>query len=106
MPKKQFKIPKAWALSPQQELVIGSLLDDAGRFVSPAELSAALYPDDPIDDGMSAPAKLRVLVQRCRQLLDDHTGGIVPSVSRRNSGWKITKITRLKLGKFLEQNGE
>ena len=105
MAQKSFNIPEDWGLSAQQELMIGSLLDEAGRFISPAELSAALYPDDPIDDGMRAPAKMRVLIQRCRELMDKHTGGIVTIVTRRNSGWKISKKSRLLLQKFIDAQG-
>ena len=102
MPQEPFKIPEAWGLSPQQELVIGSLLDDAGRFLSPAELSEALYPDDPVDDDMRAPAKMRVLIQRCRELMEIHTGGLVTIVTRRNSGWKVSKKSRLMVQKAID----
>jgi len=98
---KEFELPGEWRLSDQQELVIGSLLDEAGRYLSPKSLGEALY-DEPMRLKQPAPAKLRVLVQRCRQILHDRTDGVVTIEIRRNSGWKITEHNRKVLQKIIE----
>ena len=96
-----FKIPEEWELSEQQELVIGSLVDYAGEYISPAEFCFALY-DEEIEG--PAPAKLRVLMQRCRQILDEITGEQVDIEVKRNKGWRITKKGRILLKRAA--NGE
>lgn len=90
---EQFELPNSWGLSEQQELVIGSLLDDAGRYLSAKVLCDALY-GGAMKTKQPAPAKLRVLIQRCRDILHTRSKGLVKIDVRRNSGWKITKHNR------------
>jgi len=90
---KEFELPDNWGLSEQQELVIGSLLDEAGRYLSAKVLCDALYGGG-AKTKQPAPAKLRVLIQRCRQILHTQSKGIVTIDVRRNSGWKITVHNR------------
>ena len=90
---KEFELPTNWGLSEQQELVIGSLLDDAGRYLSAKALCDALYSGS-MSKNQPAPAKLRVLIQRCREILHKLSKGVVTIDVRRNSGWKITVHNR------------
>ncbi len=94
----EFEIPDSWGLSPQQEVVIGSLLDDAGHFVTPSDLCMSLY-DEPTEAKvkMVAPAKLRVLVQRCREILSDVSDGRVTVETKRGTGWRISRKHRIIL---------
>lgn len=92
----QFEIPEIWGLSPQQEVVIGSLLDDAGRFVSPCDLCMSLY-GGPAENKMVAPAKLRVLIQRCREILSDVSEKRVTIETKRGTGWRISRKHRVVL---------
>ncbi len=98
--KSLFKIPKAWALSPQQELVIGSFLDEAGHHISTADFCKALYDEDCALG--PAPAKLRVLIQRCRAIIAAKTNGRVVILGKRNSGWKITRKGAVVFRRFLD----
>ena len=98
---EQFEIPKEWDLSPQQEVVIGSLIDDAGEYISPLEFCEALY-DDYDPEEKAAPAKLRVLVQRCREIVSELTEGAVKIEVRRNKGWRITKKSRIILKRLVD----
>ena len=93
---EMFEIPEEWNLSPQQDVFIGSLLDDAGVFISPEQFCDALYGEE--CDG-PAPAKLRVLKQRCDEIIRELTEGKVAIEVKRNKGWRITKKGRLILGK-------
>lgn len=101
MPKmSDFEIPPQWGLSEQQECVIGSLIDDAGNYAPPYQLCAVLYPNDPpYAKGAPAPAKLRVLVQRCRDIVYDLTDGRAEIETKRGKGWRVTKKSRLILTK-------
>lgn len=96
MTDEMFDVPEEWGLSEQQEVVIGSLIDDAGSYIPPYELCRALY-DGKFKKGCPAPAKLRVLMQRCRDILHDLTEGKVRIETRRGQGWRITKKSRMIL---------
>ena len=85
---EQIELPKVWGLSGPQDVVIGGLLDYAGQYVAPADFCDWIYGE--ACDG-PAPAKLRVLVQRCRALIEQFSDGRVEVQIKRNSGWKITK---------------
>lgn len=95
---KQFDVPESWGLSPQQEDLIGTLLDEAGEYVSPADLCDIIYEEEMPDDA-PAPAKLRVLVQRCRDIVFELSDGKAEIETRRGKGWRITKKGRLILSK-------
>ena len=97
--EKNIELPESWGLSPHQECVIGSLLDYAGDFVSSADLCEALYGKATTP----APAKLRVLMQRCREIIDELTEGQVEIAIRRNSGWKFTVRHGFILKKIIEK---
>jgi len=88
-----FEVPENWNLSPQQECVIGSLIDDAGTFITAQELCEALY-GEMLDKDAPAPAKLRVLMQRCRSILREVTQGTVSIETKRGFGWRITRRGR------------
>lgn len=92
-----FEIPESWGLSAQQECLIGSLLDEAGEYLSADDLCDALYPDDVREEGAPAPAKLRVLIQRCRDILHELSGGRADIEGKRGTGWRITKKGRVIL---------
>ncbi len=87
MSTKQFKIPKSWNLGAQQELVIGSLMDEAGMYITAEAFCHALYGE--AEEGMAAPAKLRVLIQRCRGILAGRSKAKVLIYGKRNRGWMI-----------------
>ncbi len=102
MTNHPFKIPKQWALSPQQECVIGTLMDDAGHYTTAGQFCEALYGEG-FDKG-PAPAKLRVLMQRCRAIVEVKSTGKVAILIKRNSGWKITKKSRLIFLKVIAED--
>lgn len=96
----EFEVPDEWGLSEQQEIVIGSLIDDAGRFIPACEFCNALYPDDKTYEvGDPAPAKLRVLVQRCRDIVAELTNERVKIETKRGKGWRLTKKGKILLTK-------
>lgn len=95
----RFKIPEKWGLSPQQITVIELLMLNPGKYVSSLELCYELYDEKTTGP---APAKLRMLVQRCRDILYDKVGSRVPIVGRRNSGWKITRKGAMFFSRFLD----
>ncbi len=101
MAQKLLELPKSWGVSEQQESVICFLGQYPGQYVTAAEFCNELYPDDDrYKDDAPAPTKLRVLIQRCRQILSDQTEGEVSIYSRRGQGWMITRrhgITLLKI---------
>ncbi len=96
-----FDIPETWGLTPMQEVVIGSLIDEAGTYITPADLHKELY-EEKLPKGAPAPAKLRVLVQRCRDILLRLSGGKVEIVTKKRAGWKITKAGRSQLRKLVD----
>lgn len=96
-----FTIPPEWELSPQQEVVIGSLIDEAGDYISAADFCDALYDENCPGP---APAKLRVLIQRCREILEELTGDQVQVETRRYKGWRITKKDRIILKRLLTED--
>lgn len=98
---EEFEVPDEWGLSEQQEFVIGSLIDERGKYVPPFELCNELY-DEEYEAGAPAPAKLRVLMQRCRDIVADLTSGRVEIETRRGKGWRITKRARIILMKAVE----
>jgi DNA-binding response OmpR family regulator len=97
--EKNVKLPKSWELSDQQECVIGSLIDHAGDWVSSEAFTKALYgtPEKP------APAKLRVTMMRCRDIVFEQSNGRVEIDVKRNAGWKLTVRNALILKKFIEK---
>ena len=100
---EEFEVPDEWGLSEQQEVVIGSLIDERGKYIPPCELCNALYPDDKTyKAGSPAPAKLRVLVQRCRDIVEDLTEGRAEIENKRGKGWRITKRDRIILMKAVD----
>jgi len=100
---KPFEIPEKWNLSSQQELVIGSLMDEAGTYIPPSAFCDVLYCERYLLKA-AAPAKLRVLIQRCRGILAKHSNNRVDIVVKRNSGWKITKKHSMILRKIVAEN--
>lgn len=102
MTNHPFKVPDKWDLSPQQECVVGTLMDDAGEYTTAGEFCDALY-----GEGFAkgpAPAKLRVLMQRCRAIVKDKSRGKVTVLVKRNSGWKITRKSRLIFLKVIAED--
>lgn len=82
----RFKLIEKWGISPQQATVIAHLLVNPSKFQSTATLCDLLY-------GKAitpAPAKLRMLIQRCRDIIVDETNCRATIIGKRNSGWKIT----------------
>lgn len=100
MSNDEFDIPKSWGLSPQQEVIIGSLIDEPGKFVSAEEFCHVLYDEENGDK--PAPAKLRVLVQRCREIVSGLSDGVVQIESKRGSGWRLSRKHRLLLINLVE----
>lgn len=95
---EEFEIPDEWGLSERQEVVIGSLIDARGAYIPAFELCNALYVDDaPYKRDDSAPAKLRVLMQRCRQIVDDLSAERTRIAGKRGKGWRITMRERIYL---------
>lgn len=100
MDKTGVELPESWSLSEQQDIVIGSLVDFAGSFISSQQFCEDIYDED-IKEG-PAPAKLRVLMQRCRTIIDDVTDGKVTVEIRRNSGWKMTRKNAKLMKKIIK----
>lgn len=98
----QMDFPETWGLSPQQDFLIGSLYDESGRPLSPATLCKALY-GGKWRRGTPAPAKLRVLVRRCREILKKCSKGRVEIQSRRNEGYRISRKDCVILRKLVEK---
>jgi len=95
---EEFKIPDEWGLSEQQEVIIGSLIDERGKYIPPSDFCNALYIDDkPYAKGAPAPAKLRVLMLRCREIVKQLTEGRAKIDTMRRKGWRITKKARVIL---------
>jgi len=82
-----FNLPD-W-LSPQQETVLKVFLEYPGSYVSTEYFCKALYGEE--RGKGPAPAKLRMLLQRCRDIIHEITNGKVAVTVRRNSGWKISR---------------
>jgi hypothetical protein len=93
---EEIEFPESWGLSEQQEFIIGSMADEPGVWQSAYDFCLQLY-DDEAEATMPAPAKLRVLIQRCREILDKHTGVEVVIVGKRGSGWHMTRKSAAKL---------
>ena len=102
MATEQLELPDKWKLSSSIEFIIGTLADNAGSFVPPAQLCVELYPDDENDDSMIIPAKLKMLVLECRKALKLHTRGKVSIIVGRNKGYKISKAGYISLRKIVE----
>ncbi len=81
-------LPDSWGLTKQQDDVIGGLIDNSGEYMTAATLCRCVYSE--VHTG-PAPAKLRVLIQRCRELVNKFSGDRVSILVKRNSGWKITE---------------
>ncbi len=99
----KMSIPELAKRDYPENMLIGTLLDYAGSYVSPKFLCNSLYEEKIGDD--PAPAKLRVLVQRCRAILENRTDDRVKITIRRNTGWKISKKHRLILEKIIAEDG-
>lgn len=98
-PTTPVEFPASWHLSPQQDFIIGTLADENGHYVSSKELTKGLY-----GEAMHpAPAKLRVLIQRCRELLHELTDGECAIIGKRNSGWFMATSDFERLQKCIAQ---
>lgn len=96
----EFEIPDEWGLSEQQEVVIGSLIDARGSYIPAADFCNALYPDDQTYRPRApSPAKLRVLIQRCRSIVADLTNDRAGIQTKRGKGWRVIKTERVILMK-------
>ena len=89
--KDIFTVPREWGLSPQQEFVIGSLIDSSPRYLSADHMCRELYEEECPGP---APAKLRVLMMRCREIVEELTNGKGKIQIRRNKGWWVSEKTR------------
>ena len=98
--RDKIKLPESWGLSEQQDIVIGGLIDFAGSYTSAGEFCMEIYDED---CGGPAPAKLRVLIQRCRTIIDNYSEGKIAVLVKRNSGWKLTKRDAFKMKKIIAQ---
>ncbi len=94
MSKKNAKIrlPRIWGMSKIQSRVIRTLANNPGYYTSAYEFCQIIYPRD-AEPGMPAPAKLRVLIMECRDMLHDLTDGEIVIDSKRGSGWYMTQET-------------
>lgn len=99
---KAIKFPNNWYLTDMQDAVIGSLADTPGEYMSAYEFCQMLYDDDEAEATMPAPAKLRVTIQRCREILKDHTDGMCRIDSKRGSGWYMTRKSLAFLRKAVD----
>lgn len=98
----EFQIPEDWRLSPQQALVIGSLADAPGSYISAYAFCRALYGKREAKKGMAGPAKLRVLIQRCREILYERSKGSVDILVKRNHGWMLTRADVARMRKLVD----
>lgn len=92
-----FNLPD-W-LSPQQRIVLELFIENPGQHVSTDKFCEALYGER--RDKGPAPAKLRVLIQRCRDIVDEITNDMAYITIRRNSGWKMSRKDVLILKRCL-----
>jgi len=92
-----FNLPD-W-LSPQQKIVLTLFIEHPGHHVSTDQFCEVLYGEH--RDKGPAPAKLRVLIQRCRDIIDEITNNRAEVTIRRNSGWKISRKDVLILKRCL-----
>ncbi len=97
----EIELPKSWGLSEQQDIVIGGLIDEAGNYVTAHQFCEAIYDEDIGSD--PAPAKLRVLIQRCRAIINKVSDGGVEVEIKRNHGWKMTKRNAYKMNKIIAE---
>lgn len=96
--EKDLKLPDSWHLSGYQELVIGSLLDAAPDFVTIPALTKAMYGKA----SKTAPAKLRVTMQRVRDIVWDKTEWSVEIEGIRGKGWRLEIMPALVLKKYID----
>ncbi len=96
----EIELPEAWGLSEQQDFIIGSLADEPGVYQSAYDFCEELYGH--AEPGMPAPAKLRVLIQRCREILHDETDGKVKIEGKRGSGWYMSRKSLAFLRKVID----
>lgn len=97
---KAFETPDWWGLSHQQDIVIGNLIEADGHWISPFQFCDALYEekgDEEFVPYMVAPAKLRVLVQRCRDIVGEITDDKAVIITKRGTGWRLKARDRLRL---------
>lgn len=99
---KKFELPEEWGLTERREFIIRTLADSAGSFVSPFTLCVGLYPSDPNDNDMVAPAKLRFMIMECRKVLSKRTGGVVGIISAMGRGYKISATGFAVLKRIIE----
>ncbi len=97
---EELELPRAWKLTENQDFIIGSLADDAGTYITTYEFCKELYGG--AEKGMPAPAKLRVLIQRCREILSDETDGKVKIEGKRGSGWIMTRKNAARLRNIVD----
>ncbi len=97
---EEVELPRAWGLSEQQDFIIGSLADEPATYLSAFEFCEELYGE--AEPGMPAPAKLRVLIQRCREILHEETDGRVKIEGKRGSGWYMSRKSVAILRKIVD----
>lgn len=86
-------------LSPQQKIVLMLFIEYPGCHISADYFCEALYGEH--RGKGPAPAKLRVLIQRCRDIIDEITNNRAEVTIRRNSGWKMSRKDVLILKRCL-----
>lgn len=98
----EYKVPENWGATKDQTVVIESLVEFEGKFISPEDLVAWVY-DETLPYEAPAPPKLRVLIQRTRRVLESNTKSKVTIATRRGRGYRITRSSARFLKKSIEQ---
>ena len=98
---KDIEFPEHWHLSEVQAYVIGILCDNAGAYISAYAFCKELY-DDKAEPTMPAPAKFRVTMQRCREIVEERTEGKARIESKRGSGWFMSRKSLVHLRKAVD----
>lgn len=92
----QASTPREWCLTEDQEDLLLMFLSAPGEILTTKELMDEFYPDDEYETGTPAPAKLRVMIMRIRDLLtwlaDEYDLPREPALNtKRGQGWTMPK---------------
>lgn len=102
---RTYTVPKKWGLTLIESEVICLLIDYPGEYITVREMCGLVYGED-LDRGTPAPAKLRVLVQRCRRIVENVAGLTVEIEIKRGKGWRISRRNVLRLKRYFDKSSK
>lgn len=97
-----YTVPERWGLTLIESGIICLLIDYPGEYITSREMCKLVY-GETLGHGTPAPAKLRVLVQRCRRLVEDIAGSVVEIEIKRGKGWRISRRNVLRLKRYFDK---